>query len=1119
MRLQSPGSLFLLLALVPSAGLGQTFSEISGFVRDPSGRGVPNAAVRAVSQETGLGRSAMTGPSGEYAIPALLPGSYRVSVSADGFRAAAIEGLRTSLGSHGRADFQLEVGPVEQAVEVVAPRALLQRDSAEVATVLSGRQLVELPSLERNYTSLLGLASNAATEMEVGGLRSARQGGERSELGVAVSGQRQEFNRFLLDGVENTDVNFNSYSVRPSIDALAEVKIQTGIYSAEYGRSVAQIVVGTKSGTNELHGALFEFHRNDDFNALPWRTNREESPLTLNQFGGVVGGPIVRNRAFFLGNVELRRRRAAREAIAFVPSAAMRGGDFRELESSIHDPATRRLDAAGDLIADLFPNQQIPTARMHPAALALLEFYSEPNTADPVINYRRSFSSAADSEQYLQRFDFNESDGSRWFARFSHGAERSAGPSGAFPTEARRVDTTTYQLAVSNTRSLGPRGLNELRVGYNRFRNDSVGYFGYRRDVVAELGIPGLRAPDPSAWGVPSIRFAEWSPFGTSTNGPWSNRDHLIQLGDVVSAATRGHSLKFGARFRRDYYDHVGGHSSTGAFSFSGDATADPRAFGATGDSFADLLLGAPAQADRIIALYDARLRASSWSFFFQDTWRVARKLTVDWGLRYEYTPPYYDARNGIINAQVFDMGVGPGGLLEDTRTPVLTRPGDGDFYDGLAFRYADDIPVQAGDHHLGRHLVGTDGNDWAPRLGLAFSPSKRWVVRSGFGAFYSQDIGQPRFEMSRNLSGLDRVRANRNRPDVDLGDPWSFSRRNAACSDWDGVCLTRPFLFNNIPSRRTPYVLQWMFDVQQQLTDSVMLQVGYQGSGGRKLERMRPFNQAVNRSGPTDRSSVTARRPWPVYNVVQEVDGVVNSSYHALTVRAEKRFSSGFTFLSNYTWSKSIDSGSAIRNAGGDRLFPLDNYDLRRERGLSQFHVGRRLVTSFLYELPFGPGRSVLSNGGLLGSLIAGWQLGGILSFSDGPPVNTGAIGDRNATGVGNYPDATGVSPILDNPTIARYWNIDAFDSVNPELLYREGNLGRTVLPTPGLVNWDASLLRNIAIGKTGTLQLRIEGYNAANHPNWVAPDTNLRNVQRFGRVVGARTMRSLQFGIKYLF
>ncbi len=743
-----------------------------------------------------------------------------------------------------------------------------------------------------------------------------------------------------------------------------------------------------------------------------------------------------------------------------------------------------------------------------------MEFYPEatqPGEAGTE-NYRRDASRSTDFTQFLQRIDFQESDGSTWFGRWSEGNEPIADP-GTFPDQTSRTNTRVSQGMVSNTRAFSPTVLNELRASYNRFDNDRIGHFAFDRDVGSELEIIGLPTKDPAEWGSPLVGLtAGLRSFGESNDGPWVNRNHTFQVLDNLSLVRGSHSIKFGVELRRDHYNHLGSQISRGRFNFSGNATFDPAARETTGHSFADFLLGESTRSTVAVGSADAKLRATSVYFYVQDTWRVSPTLTIDFGLRYERTPAFHDKHRGIMNAQVFDMGVVGEQLDEDTRTPILTRPGDGDFYEGVGFRYADGIPVQTSDSFLGRSLVTSDNNDFAPRLGIAWSPADHWSVRTGAGLFYSQDIGNARFDMARNLGGRDSITADPERPDSNLSDPWAQSRERFTCTGWDGPCVGEPFVLANSTGRRTPYIWQWVLNLQRQLGRSLLIEAGYQGSAGTKLERLRPFNQGINRSGPDDSSSLSQRRPWPVYGTVQETDSVVNSNYHALSLKAQRRFSNGLSFLAGYTWSKSIDGGSGIRNNSGDRLFPGNTYNLAAERGLSQFHVGQRFVASFTYQLPF-------SAQGLANVLLGDWQIGSIVILSEGSPNTVGSIGDRNNTGTSNYPDATGISPVLDNPTTDHFWNIEAFDTTNPELRYRDGNVGRNVLTNPSFANLDFSLFKNIATKERQYLQIRFEAFNLANHPNWHTPGTNARNARNFGRIFGAKSMRELQFGVKYLF
>jgi hypothetical protein len=384
---------------------------------------------------------------------------------------------------------------------------------------------------------------------------------------------------------------------------------------------------------------------------------------------------------------------------------------------------------------------------------------------------------------------------------------------------------------------------------------------------------------------------------------------------------------------------------------------------------------------------------------------------------------------------------------------------------------------------------------------------------------FYTQDTGNPRFDMGRNLGGRGRFESDEERPNSSLNDPWVAERAAFQCTNWSGVCLGPPYVLGNIVGRRTPYVMQYMFNVQRQLTQDIAIEVGYLGNSGHKLERLRAYNESILRTGPSDNRTLLQRTPWPAYGRIQQVDPSVNSNYNALNLKVQQRFSKGITYLVGYTWSKAMDTGSAIRTNGGDRLFPPNSYDLTHERALSQFHTGRRFVASVLYELPFGQGRQWANTSRVADLIVGGWQLGTILTFSDGTPINVGNIGDRANVGIENWPDATGISPFLDNPTAERFWNIAAFDPNNTALQYRNGSVGRNALFTPGLRNWDFSLHKSFRIKEGHRLEFRFESFNFSNHPNWNSPGGDTRNANTFGVINSARTMRESQFALKYLF
>jgi hypothetical protein len=1116
---------FLLL----ETGFAQTFGEITGTVTDPSGAAVSAAVIHVKNTATNQVRNVSTNEAGNWTAPFLIPGVYDVEAVMSGFKMAARRGITLQVGDALRIDLQLEVGNVSETIEVSAAAPLLSTENTAVGTVIENKRIVELPINGRNFLNLVRLSPNVTAEQGAGGQAGDRQGGERANQSISVAGQRMQFNRYTLDGIENTDVNFNTFVVRPSIDALQEFKVQTGIYPAEFGRATAQINATTKSGGNAFHGSVFEFLRNDKLDAKEWRNDGDKNPFRRNQFGFYLGGPVIvpklvngRDRLFFMVNYEGLREMKTLQGTASVATERMRAGDFSAAGRQIFDPLTRVYNERGQAISALpFPNQTIPRQRFHPASLKLLEFY--PAATVPGDNINRNFirnrKRPITQDQFTTRIDLYESAASNWFGRFSWGDEFERRLA-AFEQQEGRTATKVYQVMLSNTRTLSPASVNEFRFGYNQFANDQLLRYAYERDVTSELNIPGLTSPIEAAWGTPSIGLENGvSGFGESSEGPYVNRNHTFQFLDNLSIVKGKHTLRFGGELRRDRYNQVGNQFPRGSFIFQAKATFDPANRAPTGHSFADYLLGESRRSERALGIANTMFRATFFYLYVDDSWKLTPKLTLNLGVRYENSPPWYDKYRGIMNVQMFDPGVGPDGLLPNSRVPVFIRPGQGDFHEGLGYHFHDAIPKAVGDEHMGRAMVARDNNDFAPRIGLAYSPTMRWSIRGGFGVFYTQDTGNPRFDMGRNLGGRGRFESDEERPNSSLNDPWAFERAEFQCSGWSGTCLGPPYVLGNIYARRTPYVFQYMLNVQRQLTDSLALEAGYLGNGGRKIERLRAYNEAIYRTGPTDGRTLLQRTPWPAYGRIQQVDGSVNSNYNALNLKAQQRFSKGLTYLVGYTWSKAIDTGSAIRTNNGDRLFPNYSYDMEHERGLSQFHTGRRFVGSLIYELPFGKGRPFANSSTLADVIIGGWQIGSIVTFSDGTPINVGNIGDRANIGVENWPDATGISSIPANRSANNFWEIRAFDPNNTTLQYRSGNAGRNILLTPGTRQWDFSLAKHWRFAEQQHLEFRFEAFNFANHPNWNSPGADARNPATFGLVNSARTMRESQFALKYVF
>ncbi len=1125
--------LLVVFATALGVSQAQTFGEFTGTVTDSTGAVIAGAKVTITNIATNAAREAETNEAGNYTVPFVNPGVYDLQAETEGFKTTRQEDWTLQVGDVARVDFALEIGVITQIIEVEAGAQMLQTSSTALGTVIEQQRIVDLPINGRNYLNLVKLSPNVSAEMGSGGQANSRQGGERANQAISVSGQRQQYNRFTLDGVENTDPNFNTFVVRPSVDALQEFKVQTGVYSAEFGKSTAQINVTTRAGTNEFHGAFFEFLRNDKIQARPWQLDGDKNPFRRNQYGFTVAGPVSRNKLFFMANYEGFRQRIQRVRRSTVADAAMRAGDFSNPNLfEIYDPDTIQDSETGGT-ATPFTNRRIPLARFKQPFVQMFEFYPEPNMSgavvggsDPPWNYVRNAPDPLDWDQFTTRIDFHQSESSQWYGRYSWGDERLVSGQN-FEFRDLRTTTKVDQVMLSNIRTFSPTLVNELRLGANLFDNDRLTYFNGIRDVTAELGIPGLDSPIEAAWGTPQISFngnSEVAGWGEQTGGPFINRNRTYQIVNNASWVRGNHTLKFGGDVIDRRYNQIGNQFPRGHFQFPSQYTAHPARLTSTGDAFATGLLGWTRQATRAPGIANVQFRSTAFSLYLEDSWKATPRLTFNIGLRYELTPPFRDRYRGIMNVKLFCPGASERAIDPDCQMPVLVRPGDGDFHEGLGFRIADIVPKATGDDILHNHATQIlDTNDLAPRFGLAYRLGDRTTIRTGYGVYYAQDTGNPVFDMGRNFGVRQTARSQDLFPLDNLDDPWA-NQRSSGCGDYTGPCFVRLYTFANDANRRTPYVHQYLFNVQHQLTDTLLFEVGYSGSAGHKLQRMYGFNTPVERSGPLDRTSTRDRRPFgDAYGRIQTIGNVVNSNYNALGVKVQQRFSKGLTYLIGYTWAKSIDSGSAIRTNSGDVLFPTNNYNLRKERGLSQFNTPHRFTASVLYQLP------VRFQNRAAQAVAGGWQLGSIVTLSNGTPIYGGHCSDLNGNGQNNRGDAIG-DPQVSSPTPQEFWKKDADgrsatiacnapDAAGfNELTYRDGNRGRNTLQRPGFSNWDFSLMKDFAVGERYTLQFRFESFNFANHPNWNNPNSNPRS-RNFGVITSAREMRTNQFALKLIF
>jgi hypothetical protein len=1108
---------FLLLLTLVVPMFAQTPSgEISGVVTDQTGAIVAGVKMTLTNPATNAVREVQTNESGLYSFPALSPSVYILKAEKTGFRAIERKNIEVLVGSVNRIDLALEVGDLSNVVDIAGGAPVLQSETASIGTVIENRSIVELPLNGRNYLQLTSLIPGATTNGPSSSQGKQRMGGQRNSFALNVSGQRIHFNHYSLDGIENTDLNFNSYMLLPSIDALREFKVESGLFDAEYGRAIAQINVSTKSGTNQFHATLFEFIRNSALDAKNYfdRPDRPIPPFKRNQYGLTVDGPVKlprfgeggsslydgRDRLFFLFNWEGLRERKALTASPSVPLTAWRNGDFSG-GTTIYDPATRVFDAAGNVVRapTAFPGNVIPANRIHPVSKKLLAFFPLPLQERTGSNFVNNEARRIDADQYTYRIDFIENSRSSWFFRHSISHELGYDPF-AIPNMGINTDTDVQQGVVNNTRTFGSNKVNDIRFGLSRLVNAHISPRANTVNVVKELGI-NLPSNNPLYWGVPNINIAGLSGLGEESDAPFINYDTTIQLVDNFSWTVGKHSWKFGGEFRRVRYNQIGGVVTRGRFAFDGRYTQNPLAPAAQrgGAAFADFLLGHFNRSEAQVGAPIANFRSNYFAVYFQDHWKIAPKITINYGVRWENDQPFRDKYDAIVNIDF---------RWDNSMEPVYVRAGTGDPFEGNpAFRLAPDIKYVR-DGRFGSRAYQNDLNDFAPRLGIAWTITPKTVLRTGAGIYYVRDIGNAVFDIVRNAPFTIRrdEPAENFRPNLSFEQP--FARTGAPT-----------FILINQFNERTSYVAQWSLGLQRELTSDMTVEASYFGSAGIKLRRL----QSYNNPEPSQLPNSNLARPFPKFGSFQVMNAPSHSSYHALYLKVQQRFSRGLTFLSSFAWGKSIDNGSGIRTSDGDSLTPSNNYNLELERGLSAFDFRRRWTSSWLWELPIGTGKRLLSGNRFADFVLGGWQLGGILTLQDGFPftVQCGPGNIQNGGGV-CYPDTTGINPNLprDQQTRTRFFNTDAYvDRIPATGNFRYGTTARNSVIGPGIISFDASANKKFYLSESKYVEFRTEVFNLPNHPIWNPPGTQLRT-PNYGVITSTRIdSRQIQFGLKLVF
>ena len=1091
MRLHITARIALVLALftlVAAPAFAQLQAgRIVGTVFDPQKAGIPGATVTVTNVATNLSRSAVTDAEGNYVVTPLDPGTYNVTAEVPGFQTTRREGLVLTVGQAARVELTLNLGTLSTEVQVTAETPLLNTESATLSEVITNEQIVDLPLNGRGFHELARLTSGVALLPPTGNTQPVRPEVVNGNVIGGVAGSQT---RFLLDGVDITEEHQGGTWIQTSVDALQEFSVQQNAYSAEFHGAGATFNVTTKSGSNVYRGSVFEFVRNDAFDSKNFFAVNKEK-LERNQFGGTLGGPIIRNKTFFFASYEGHRRQQGIVDVSNVPSAAQRAGDFSGL-APIFDPLST-VGSGTTATRTQFADNRIPANRISPNAQFFMQYIPLPN--GPNNTYVSNPITEFSSNQVTLRLDQEVSQQHRLFARYSDHRNAEDRQS-AWPTlGATRLEGPAFNVAVSLTSNFGASLVHEVRFSrmYGEYR--STAYFqGQGVDLVQRQGgITGLEmTQDPTIGSLPAFNFSGYTGFsGNAGDGrpKWQDRGEY-ELTDSLTWIKGRHILKFGGRMYRRNILFTDARSHNGVFGFTGVMTQRPSSSAGTGVSFADFLLGYPANATRSNPATWWGGSGTYWHGFIQDDFRLTNNLTLNLGLRYEYTPWLTPYRN-------------QGAVFDPTRAKSIIVSSETDQIDLASQALADvgyqlfgDLIQTSSQAGVPLQLTNNDNKQLAPRVGFAYRLGDRTVVRGGYGMFYEAEGTSGRlnfhflpFSMSEAITATTNVLPTRTLNNYFLDVPFGAS---VGAVGWNPLTLDAEFGFDQ----------RWNFGVQREIANRMSLEINYVGTKGTNQQEAEPINIP-----PPGEGNVQNRRPYPRFGNMNIHSQARSSEYHALQTKFQKRTSDGYWYLISHTWSKTLTTVPAP-GIGGNFTY---------DTGPVGFDIPHLLTMSFGAELPFGRGKRYLSNAGTVANgFLGGWQAQSIVNYRSGLPFTPTVSRDVANTGAGGQrPNRIGEGT-LDNPTIDRWFDTTAF-VVPPNFTF--GNTGRGILRGDHQWNVDFSIFKRFGITGSQTLELRAEAFNLLNSVYFDNPSTAI-DTATAGRVTSTSlAARTLQFGLKYLF
>ena len=1062
--------------LLPAIAAAQlNAGRIVGTVTDPSRAAVPQVVVIVTDTATGLSSTVTTNDRGDYVVTPLNPGVYRLTVKLDGFQTAVVEALEVQVGQSARADVELKLGAVTESTTVNSSTPLLDTESGTLGHVVTNTQIVNLPLNGRSFYELARLTPGAVLLPGGGNLLRIRA---NYISGTAVSGVRGSQTTFMLDGVDVTDHHQGGSLIQTSVDALQEFKVQQSAYSAEFSQAGGALNATTKSGSDQLHVALFDFMRNDVFDARNFFSPKTEE-LKRQQFGGTLGGPILRKRTFVFASDEGMRERQGLVFNNTVPTAAMRGGDFSGSTRTIYDPVTRQP----------FSSNVIPGNRLSAQALYFARFLPDPNTSSGTFAWAPVRELNAD--QITVRLDQTLSAGTRLFGRYSWHDQRLEDPNQYPALGSAPLRTRGQNLVLSMTNTLSSALLHEVRFSYLPAIVDLQAYL-QGTDQYSSANVRGFEETARPGVGGSFPDFS-WSGY-TAMNGsafdqrPKTQDLKVWEVTDNLTWIKGRHIMKFGGKFRRWIPLFTDSKQYAGQWNFDGSITQNPASPAGTGDAFADFLLGYPRQVTRAFPADTFGGQTNYWHGYVHDDFKVSNRLTLNAGLRYEYSPWLSGYRGQLGTFQ-------PGAAR-----PIIVA-GEGDVPDVdsqfagpsayALFQNSIQTSSQAG---LRLSITETDRAQFGPRVGFAWQPfGERTVVRGGYGLYYEQESSGDRVNNNMVPFRLDQTAFNDQSPPVRTMADFFLGTKltNSAAPSIGASALEQKMGRDH----------HFSLGVQREIAPFTVVELNYVGNIGRFLNGTTNINIPEPAAG-----GIQARRPYPQFGNINYFDDTLETTYHSIQSSIEQRTHGGLFYLASYTHSKSTTTQN-VTSVGGNH---------GREKAPSAFDVPNNLALSAGYELPFGRGRRLLRNASsVVDAVLGGWQVQGIYIWRSGRPFTPTISSDRANTGVGGQrPDRVG-SGEIDDPTVEVWFDKTAF-LLPAQFTY--GNSGGGILREDSYKTLDFSLFKQFRMG-TQRLQFRAEVFNVTNTPSFNAPNTAV-DTAAGGRVTStSSTPRQMQFALKYEF